>query len=127
MNRFHSQNHPSLGEYDSVAETFARSRKGKRWPEIDMILEEVRKRSPKRILDAGCGSGRLYAFLRESGYAGGYLGIDASENLVKIAQKDHPEGDFIHADMRSFQETSDTFDMIVALASLHHLLTPEDQ
>ncbi len=38
------------------------------------------------VLDLGCGNGRLLAFLHEQGWRGRYLGLDASEHLLAIAQ-----------------------------------------
>ena len=55
--------HNSLMMYDNFAKTFAHSREGMRWSEIDDLLQRVHQhfptRTPLRIADIGCGSGRL--------------------------------------------------------------------
>src|SRR4026209_475305 len=47
-----------------------------------------------RVLEIGCGDGRLLAALRPS-YG---LGVDFSEEMLLRAQKKHPSFKFIHAD-----------------------------
>ena len=68
--------------YDAFSETFANSRKGKRWKEIDMILakfsEFFSQEALFSVLDIGCGSGRFYGFLREKFPHAIYHGMDIS-------------------------------------------------
>lgn len=47
-------------DYDAFGEAFARTRKGMGWQEIDRFCEYLKNRNPRpKILDVGCGSGRL--------------------------------------------------------------------
>ncbi len=51
------------------------------------VKKALAKFSPKRtILDIGCGNGNLMLVLEESKFAGYYVGIDFSENLVQASQ-----------------------------------------
>lgn len=45
--------------------------------------------SSSRILDIGCGSGRDMAYLSKNGWQ--VFGMDATPELVELAQKLHPE------------------------------------
>ena len=90
-----------------------------------------------RILDIGCGTGRLLAELRPS-YG---LGIDLSESMVTIARDNHPDLHFEVGDVEdtAFMRSRDgPFDVIVlsdtigflsdcqaALANLQPLCTPD--
>lgn len=76
------------------------------------------------VLDVGCGSGwPLGAALLERGVR--LTGLDASPRLVAHARQTLPAGEWIVADMRTF-DLGRVFDGIVVWHSLFHL-TPEDQ
>jgi|GEM_PF-5913686 len=52
--------------YDREAEKFHHTRQRHR-PEFDILVEEIKRRFPRkknlRVLELGCGSGRLYGYL----------------------------------------------------------------
>lgn len=76
------------------------------------------------ILDLGCGSGApIGQHLLESGCD--VTGIDASPELIAIAQEHVSAGNWIVSDMRGLQLKT-TFHGILAWYSLFHL-TPDDQ
>jgi SAM-dependent methyltransferase len=52
---------------------------------------------PARILDAGCGFGRLTRVLTSMGYDA--VGVDADRHLIDIARKEDPATEYIHADL----------------------------
>lgn len=72
-----------------------------------------------KILDAGCGPGRDSAYFIANGFS--VVGVDLSENLLTIARKKAPEGQFIHMNLLNLDFPNATFDGIWACASLHHL------
>ncbi len=87
-----------------------------------------------RVLDIGCGNGRLRKFLAEKDFSGEYFARDVAENFLNHARenlKEFPEnslnfsiGGFL--DLRP--EFSDNFfDEIWAVASFHHLSQHEDR
>ena len=55
--------------YDQEADKFHNTRQ-RHWPEFDILTDEIKKQFPKkkklRILELGCGSGRLYGHLVSS-------------------------------------------------------------
>jgi trans-aconitate methyltransferase len=129
----------SHAEYDQFSETFARSRKSMEWPEVDALVETFRKNfrvdegGRPKILDVGCGSGRLVPVL-ERAFPGGfdYLGTDVSVGMLREAKKAHSEYRFEKADMRELADNAivrgkKPFDAVFAIASFHHLLAERDQ
>ncbi len=82
-----------------------------------------------RLLDAGCGHGRLARLLDQRERHLAYVGVDSSPQLLAVARSDAAAlavpTDFIEADVTAPGWTarlpSDSFDAIVALAVLHHI------
>jgi 2-polyprenyl-3-methyl-5-hydroxy-6-metoxy-1,4-benzoquinol methylase len=70
-------------------------------------------------LDVGCGAGgRFIRILQDHNYS--ICGLDASEHMISLARKNHPEHEFIHHDICTW-ESDKRFDFIVAWDSLFHL------
>jgi SAM-dependent methyltransferase len=51
-----------------------------------LAVETVRRYSSPRVLDVGCGSGRIGEFVLDAG-AAHYVGIDFSEPMIELARK----------------------------------------
>lgn len=64
----------------------------------------------RSVLEIGCGSGNLYPYFTEGGYA--YTGLDLSEEMLAIARETYPEGRFVRGDMRDF-DLGETFDAVL--------------
>lgn len=117
--------------YDNFATTFSQSRKNHPWPELDYIIEDIRKQKYLSLLDVGCGNGRFLEEWKkhESGNIH-YLGIDNSIWMINEAQELHPDDYFEVFDMSKLQFTESKlqiFDAILFLASFHHLETRESR
>lgn len=70
-------------------------------------------------LDVGCGSGgRFVRLLNERGFT--VMGIDASMEMVKLAQTNHPDSLFVNGDITHW-DTEEKFDFILAWDCLFHL------
>ncbi len=75
-----------------------------------------------KVLDLGCGTGLPYArYLVESGFD--VLGVDLSEEMVKVASKNVPEAKFVQLSMNEITYR-DEFDGVVSSFSM--LLLPPD-
>lgn len=62
-----------------------------------------------RVLELGCGDGRLLAALQP---AHG-VGVDFSEEMLRRARTKHPQFEFIHADAHDLSALHATFDVII--------------
>lgn len=72
-----------------------------------------------KVLDLGCGNGRLINSLDEKKVD--YLGIDSSDELVKIAREKFPKNKFEMMNMESLSLPDDKLDAVFSIASLHHM------
>lgn len=126
MNGIAPKNNQNL-MYDAFADAFSRTR-NRSWPDIEETLAILRNDSRfslGNVLDIGCGSGRLAGILED--YEG-YLGIDVSEELLRIAREKFPHLTFSRYDMREASKcSSTTFDTVFLIASFHHILAPDAQ
>lgn len=106
--------------YNKIAKEFAVSRNKKMWPEIVKQVEKIDK--GKRVLDLGCGTGRLLEELIKKDIE--YTGIDNSKELLKIARNNYKKEKvvFLEDDILSLEKIKNQkFDYIFFIAVLHHL------
>lgn len=103
-------------DYDLIAKEFSNTRQFP-WADFDLFLPYY---VPGKVLDLGCGNGRLLKFLDKHGYES-YLGIDQSDELLAHARMNHPKSKFISGNMSDFKIIDGKFDAIFIIASFHHL------
>src|SRR3989338_5509558 len=103
-------------DYDAMAVGFSKSRVFP-WGDFEVFFPYYRKNF--RVLDLGCGNGRLLTFLDKQGYES-YLGLDQSQELLKLAFKEHPGNRFVFDDMTE-KLPAEKFDALFAIASFHHV------
>lgn len=103
--------------YNEVSDVFSRTRQYP-WDDLFFIGTYVHKGD--RVLDLGCGNGRLVRQLPFDPST--YKGVDISEELIAIARKENPDHDFQKIDTEGVLPLSDaSFDVVVSIAVLHHL------
>jgi SAM-dependent methyltransferase len=128
--------------YEDDARTFDETREKPIWPPLLALLKEVGQNHPQtpplkggetnhpqpllgreggvKVLDVGCGNGRLLKILAEQEVK--YVGVDQSESLIKICQEKYPEYKFAVEDILNLGELPDfDFDYVFCIAVLHHL------
>lgn len=88
-------------------------------PYIDKFLESL---NGKEILDIGCGLGNLTNYMNEHGF--NVIGIDLSDEMLKIAKSKYKHITFKKMDMREIN-IDKQFDGISLLYSLFHLTKME--
>lgn len=74
----------------------------------------------KIVLSLGCGAGHDSAELKKRGAAHS-VGIDISEELIKIAKAEHPECEFHVMDMEKLVFSDSEFDFIYSSLAVHYL------
>lgn len=88
--------------------------------ESPALLETLPKdMSSKRVLDLGCGSGESSKKLLERG--ANVTGIDISEEMIKIAQNELPDYEFLVSDMENLKFENDSFDIVSSSLALHYV------
>lgn len=116
-------------DYNTIAPYFSDTRKYL-WAELEQFKQFIQ--NGQRILDWGCGNGRLLRLL-ESFKDIEYFGLDQSEELLGIAEKAHAEA--VASGRAHFFATGETdkhfpenfFDIIFMIASFHHLPSEESR
>jgi SAM-dependent methyltransferase len=91
---------------------------GPRAEDIELAFKLAGDPPNARVLEIGCGDGRDADEVVKR--AGSYLGIDISEEFIKIARQKVPQAEFEVADVTTF-EFPENLDIIFAFASLLHL------
>lgn len=90
------------------------------------VLEEIRKRRPKRLLDLGCGTGEMLRLLRQEDQEVELAGIDLSCNMIARArEKNIPNALFLEGDAEHLPYPMAYFDMVSCVQSFHHYPNPE--
>ncbi|MFI6230557.1 class I SAM-dependent methyltransferase [Micromonospora echinospora] len=75
-----------------------------------------------RILDAGCGTGRVGAALAERGHT--VVGVDADPVLVEAARADHPGPTWLVADLAELDLPGEPFDAAVVAGNVMAFVAP---
>jgi SAM-dependent methyltransferase len=118
--------------YQTFAKQFSATRQQIQ-PGVQKVIRQIPQRS--RILDLGCGNGKLWQRLVEQGFQGEYAGLDFSDELLDVAAQQasqtiarrpeisHPL--FIQADLtdKGWENNAPqpAYDFVLAFAVLHHL------
>lgn len=107
-------------DYNAIAEDFSNTRRYN-WRGFEFLTQYVGPGD--KVLDLGCGNGRLLELLQEKKI--NYIGLDNSSALIALAQKKYPGADFRTGDALSLPFTDNYFDKIYSIAVLHHIPSQE--
>lgn len=107
-------------DYNLLAEDFSRTRA--------FIPEDIKKLGEyampgEKVLDSGCGNGRLFEVLKNIDVD--YFGVDISGKLVAIAKKKYPKAKFMVGDSLNLPFPGNFFDKIYSISVLHHIPSQE--
>lgn len=78
-----------------------------------------------RILDAGCGPGRVGAALHARGHQ--VVGVDVDPELIAAAVEDHPGPTWITADLSELDLDEEPFDLVVMAGNVLLFVTPDTE
>lgn len=76
-----------------------------------------------RILDAGCGTGRIGGYLSERGHD--VLGTDLDPVLIGYAKQDYPKARWVVGDLSTDPIPEDNFDLIVSAGNVMGFLAED--
>jgi 2-polyprenyl-3-methyl-5-hydroxy-6-metoxy-1,4-benzoquinol methylase len=75
-----------------------------------------------RVLDAGCGPGRVGAALHARGHT--VVGVDVDPALIEAAEADHPGPRWLVADLASLELAEEPFDLAVLAGNVLVFVAP---
>jgi ubiquinone/menaquinone biosynthesis C-methylase UbiE len=112
--------------YDAIAETYLAMRNESHPGDIE-LLEEMTQRLPveAKVLDAGCGAG--VPVTRILSQSCDVVGVDFSEEQIRLARELVPEAEFICRDITALDFPDESFDAICSYYAIIHIPRNEHQ
>ena len=110
--------------YDTVAEDYAahfpdtRAEARLDLAMVDAFADTVTSGDQPRVLDAGCGAGRMSRYLADRGCL--VEGVDLSPGMVAMARRDHPDLVFTVASLTDLPYPDDQFAGVLLWYSIIH-------
>lgn len=110
--------------YDRIGADFARTRTSP-WTEVVDFVSAAGRVG--RAADLGCGNGRHLPQLQAA--ADSVLAIDVSRALLRIGREERDGGDvdWLQGDALRLPLRADSVDLVLYIATIHHLPTGEDR
>ena len=118
-----------INDYDKFAkERQEQLKKGEKRPhrfiEKPMMRELMPNLENKKVLMLGCGTGEESIMLEEFN-ATNIVGIDLSEESIRLAKESYPNCEFIVGDMHKLPFKENTFDFVYSSLAIHYSSNPE--
>ena len=95
----------AIGELDWYADTH------RSW------IDDQGLRAGDRVLEVGCATGALTAYLADIGYQ--VTGLDRSDDMIRRGRNDHPGLDLLVGDAMQLSHDSGSFDAVVAASVIN--------
>jgi trans-aconitate 2-methyltransferase len=87
------------------------------------LIARLAFRGDERILDVGCGDGKITAELARAVPRGAAVGVDASEEMIRFARQAFPPGPGLRVEFQAMDARrlrfDDRFDLVFSNAALH--------
>ena len=120
--RWQGSDAPRGDEYDARWRTLA-ARGANIHGEADLVETLLREKGRTRVLDAGCGTGRVAIELARRGFS--VVGVDADAPMLAAARAKAPELAWLQADLADLQGgPNDEFDLIVLAGNVMIFVSP---
>ena len=91
------------------------------YPVWSVIVDRIRSAGHQRVLEVGCGSGQLAAYIVEQGGVESYTGVDFSRQAIELARQMAPKGTFRVGDATDPRTYDVPADCIVCTEVLEHI------
>jgi len=90
------------------------------------LIQKLNLKGHEKVLDIGCGDGKVTAEIAECVPEGSVIGIDNSEEMIRLASRTFPKEKFLNLffqlkDAR-YLDFNDEFDIVFSNASLHWVI-----
>ena len=102
-------------DYNKIADIFNKTRD---YLPLDVVNLGKYINQNDKVLDLGCGNGRLFELVSKKGE---YYGVDISARLVEIAKERYPQAQFFLFDGLNLPFQDNFFDKVFCLAVFHHI------
>lgn len=89
---------------------------------ICSLIETLPKKS--KVLDVGCNSGTQTFRLLKKYPSSRFVGVDFLKTAIKYGQSKYPEIEFVLADAGQLPFKNSSFDLVLCLETLEHLVDP---
>lgn len=76
-----------------------------------------------KVLDVGCGTGKLVQFLNDAGFSA--VGCDLHEEAIKIAKQKSEKSTFVKASATKLPFKKNSFDLLTSISLVEHLTQKE--
>jgi len=86
-------------------------------PALD-LLARIPVTDPAAVVDLGCGAGSLAPLLKQRWPQAHLTGVDSSPEMLAKARADHPQADFVEADIATWRPAR-LVDVLYSNAALH--------
>ena len=112
--------------FDAQAEQYDQSRHGEHARHAyPVILEMLRKATPEKILDLGCGTGALLAQVMELNHVEAAYGLDLSVKMLAQAKHNIRGATLVQGDAEHLPFEDCIFDAVYCNDSFHHYPNPK--
>jgi ubiquinone/menaquinone biosynthesis C-methylase UbiE len=87
---------------------------------LDLLMRDMPKALPRRILDVGCGTGRLLRAASERWPEAQSFGVDPADQMIAEAMRLNPRAVFRRAFAEALPFPDQSADVVVSSLSFHH-------
>jgi len=85
------------------------------------MLDLLKEKGVKSILDVGCGTGPIYEIIRDRKMDFKYKGVDYATTFIDWAKDAFPEAEFEVQDARELKEADNSWDCVLLMHALDHV------
>jgi SAM-dependent methyltransferase len=89
------------------------------------FIDQLKRLAPVKVLEVGCGSGRIYQFIENYFENIEYTGIEVSENIIEKNRSRFPEASWVVGDAYHIPMADASVDVCFSFYVLEHLVFPE--